>query len=261
MNRYKPFFEDIVIPLKPGDTFLFGKFKNKKAVYASDYINKKGDVVIITDTGREIPMAKIRLIQESELEENLRLSDLKKHAGTSTLTDKFRLDRQRIKGSGARSVKIKSMKVNRKQDFIQFTFLSVPTYKSMSIAIAFPDVDTTKKVRSYTEEIRILDFFKLAETKPGYIEKEMTVKEIKEILNVADIKLSCNCPAFQLQGSNYILTTFDAAIYPELREPKRWNQYHKDDNFICKHLGILISSGLNIYINNMTGMVNKFLKK
>lgn len=384
MNRYKPYFnEDIVIPLNKNDKFFYGKFKNKTAVYDSHYINEKGDIVIVTPEGKEIPMAKIRLMTESisfkgktlllknmdkapnmgskygqdvepagfycliynenyqknlleqpnyklysydihnpliidvtdnviswkkelsekykakgkslsnklikegydciitydskynetgeviilktsglkELvKENLRISDLKKHAGISDFTKPFMKDRQKIKGTGAKSAKIKSMKINRKADYITFTFTSIPTYTKTAMAVSFPDVDKEKRVRAYTQEIRILDFFALAETKPGYVKNEISPQEIKEILNVADVKLSCNCKSYQLQGFNAILTTFDASIYPELRLPKRWDKLHKDDSLVCKHLSILITSGLNIYINNMSSMVTKYLK-
>jgi sortase (surface protein transpeptidase) len=285
-SRY--FAEDINIPLSKGDIFLHGKFKNKKAVFDHIEKNEKGDILIVTDTGKKISLMKIRLVQEAslpkikkrwytlkgkevvlkegswvkkQLHEELKLSDLKKHAGTSEFTNNFRKKRQSIIGSGAQSVKIKQIRVNRKKDYITFVFTSVPTYKKTSYAVAFPNVDQQKKVRAYTQEIRVLDFFKWAKTKPGYKEKDMTIPEIKEILNIASIQLSCNCKSFQFQGMNYILTTFDAAIYPETRPPKRWNQYHNDDNFVCKHLGILLTSGLNIYINNMTSMVNSYLQR
>ncbi|MFA5152996.1 MAG: hypothetical protein WC554_10580 [Clostridia bacterium] len=194
------------------------------------------------------------------LDEDLRLSDLMKSASMSAFTKNWKNVRQSIIGSGAKSVKIKSMKVNRKKDYITFVFTSVPTYTKSSQAVDFPNTDNKKRVKKYTQEIRILDFFKWADTKPGFKENEMTVKEIKEILKVANVQLSCNCMSFQFQGMNAILTTFDAAIYPELRMPKRWNKYHNDDNFTCKHLGILLTSGLNIYINNMTQMINKYIK-
>ena len=58
-------YEDINIPLNKGDHFKYGKFKNKDAIYDSYYINDKGDIVIKTDTGKEIPACKIRLIQEN----------------------------------------------------------------------------------------------------------------------------------------------------------------------------------------------------
>jgi hypothetical protein len=192
--------------------------------------------------------------------EDLRLSDLKSHSGISSFTQKWQKDRQKIKGAGNKSVEIKSIKVNRKKDYITFIFKSYPTYTVFAKAVDFPNVEAEKRVKIYTQQIRVLDFFKWAETKPGYQEKEMSWKEIKEILEVANVQLSCNCKSFQFQGMNYILTTFDASIYPEFRPPQRWNKYHNDDNFTCKHLDILITSGLNIYINNMTSMVNKYLQ-
>jgi len=55
--------EDISIPLNKGDAFKFGKFKNKTAIYDHHYTNEKGDLIIVTDTGKIVPMCKIRLIQ------------------------------------------------------------------------------------------------------------------------------------------------------------------------------------------------------
>ncbi len=194
--------------------------------------------------------------------EELRLSDLKKHAGLSDFTNKWRKDRQRLKGQGAKSTKIKSMKVNRKEDYITFVFTAEPTYTTKAKAVNTNNFEINKNVTIYTQQIRILDFFKWADTKPGYVEKEMTVKEIKEILEVANIQVFCNCPSFHWQGHNYnISSMFDASIYPTDIAPKHWNQYHNNDNFICKHLDLTISQALNIYINNMTQMINKYLKK
>lgn len=249
-------YEDITIPLNKGDSFLWGKWKNKTAVFDHLEKDEKGQDVIITDTGKKIPLLKIRLIQE-----NLRISDLQKHAGTSDFTKDWVEIRRKIRGTGANTVKLKSMKVNRKKDYITFVFKSIPTYDTIVKAVNFPNTDKDKNVKMYTEQIRILDFFKLAQTKPNYEEKELTRQEIKEILKVADVQVSCDCKSFQFQGMNYILTTFDASIYPELRPPKVWNKWHKDDNFTCKHLDMLLTQGLNIYLNNMTSMINKYLKR
>lgn len=193
--------------------------------------------------------------------EELRLSDLKKHAGLSNFTDKWRKDRQKIKGQGSRSAKIKSMKVNRPKDYITFVFTSEPTYTNKAKAVNTNNFEINKNVTVYTQQIRILDFFKLAETKPGYKEKEMTKKEIKEILEVASVQIFCNCPSFHWQGMNHTVSMFDASIYPTNIPPKRWDDYHNDNNFVCKHLDLLISQGLNIFMNNMTSMINKYIKK
>jgi len=56
-------YEDITIKLNKNDTFLYGKFKNKKAIF--DHIEKddKGQDIIVTDTGLKIPLLHIRLIK------------------------------------------------------------------------------------------------------------------------------------------------------------------------------------------------------
>lgn len=235
---------------------MWGKWKNKSAIFDHLEKDEKGQDVIVTDTGKKIPLLKIRLIQE-----NLRIVDLQKHAGTSDFTKDWVEIRRKIRGTGANTVKLKSIKINRKKDYITFVFKSIPTYDTIVKAVNFPNTDKDKNVKMYTEQIRILDFFKLAQTKPNYEENQLTRKEIKEILKVADVQVSCDCKSFQFQGMNHILTTFDASIYPELRPPKVWNKWHKDDNFTCKHLDMLLTQGLNIYLNNMTSMINKYLKK
>jgi len=193
--------------------------------------------------------------------ENLRLSDIMKHQGISDFTADWVEIRRKIKGAGASAVKIHSMKVDRKNDMVTFLFKSIPTYDNKAQAVDFPDSNSEKTVKAYTQQIMILDFFKWAQTKPGYNEKELTRQEIKEIFQVADIKLSCNCKSFQFQGMNHILTTFDASIYPENRPPLVWNKFHHDDNFLCKHLDILLTSALNIYLSNMASMMNSYLNK
>ena len=64
MKKYKSIYEDVTIPLSIGDEFLYGKFKNKKGKIADFKKNEKGDLVIITDTGKEVSMLKIRLIKK-----------------------------------------------------------------------------------------------------------------------------------------------------------------------------------------------------
>ena len=62
MKAYKRLTEDIVIPLSKGSVFKYGKFKNKTAIYDHDFVNEKGDLIIVTDTGKEIGACKIRMI-------------------------------------------------------------------------------------------------------------------------------------------------------------------------------------------------------
>lgn len=199
---------------------------------------------------------------KSKLEEDLHLKDFTKHSGASDFTKDWIEIRRKIVGAGNKSSKLHSIKVNRKKDYVTFIFKSKPSYKDSAVDVVDPSTLSTAshKARTYTEEIRILDFFKLAETKPGYEKSEMTLEEIKEILNVASIQTFCNCQSFQFQGMNYVSTLFDASIYPEYRAPKRWNKFHKDDNFICKHTSSIFNS-VKFWINPMSSMINKYLKQ
>ncbi len=62
------------------------------------------------------------------------------------------------------------------------------------------------------------------------------------MLWASNIRLHCTCPSFLYWGYQYILTVFDAAIYPETTRPGKYpNQPWKRRNFqergmVCKHL-------------------------
>jgi len=195
-----------------------------------------------------------------KLEEDLRLSDLKKHSGISDFTKRWKDERQGIKGAGNTSAKLIRMKVNRNKDYITFVFYSSPTY-DLAARVVKPDSNFKLNGEKpfYTQEIRILDFFKWAETTPNYDEKSLTNEDVKEILNSASIQVFCNDPSFHWQGDNYIISQFNASIHPTSIAPKRWNQYHNDDNFVCKHLSLLLNS-IDFWLNPMTSMLNKYLK-
>lgn len=67
IKPYKKIYnEDVSIDLSPGDTFLYGKFKNKKGIVKSFKKNERGETIIITSTGAEIPLLKIRLVPKQE---------------------------------------------------------------------------------------------------------------------------------------------------------------------------------------------------
>ena len=61
MKRYKQQFLEYEIPLEIGDSILYGKFLNKKATIKAFGKTDKGQPTIITDTGKEIVLLKIRI--------------------------------------------------------------------------------------------------------------------------------------------------------------------------------------------------------
>lgn len=62
MERYiRKYNEDITIPLNIGSKITYGKFLNKKAIVKAFKKNDKGQPVIVTETGKEISLLKIRI--------------------------------------------------------------------------------------------------------------------------------------------------------------------------------------------------------
>lgn len=262
-------YEDISIPLNKGDSFLWGKWKNKSAIY--DHLDKdeKGQDIIITDTGKKIPLLKIRLIQENKFGENLRFSDLMKKASISLFTLDYSKETNKLMGAPTTHTKLKGIKVNKKKDYVIFVWKTkrTPKYnnkKQPMKAVDPKDNFQMKNANFYTIEIKVLDFFKLLKTKP---DNNFTNKDIEEVFNVADIQVWSSVPAYQYQGMNYHMTLFDASIYPELREPKIWNdlvsQYGKTHNeyqFLDKHTAGVVNS-IKFYIPQMRQMIKKYLDK
>lgn len=76
---------------------------------------------------------------------------------------------------------------------------------------------------------------------------EITAEDIATLMDVCDVKLWSDSPAFHYQGTNYQLSQMDASLYPTNIRPKHWNAKHKDDNYIDKHLGGLVDSVPSFY--------------
>ncbi len=177
--------------------------------------------------------------------ENLRISDLTKNQGVSNITKKYKKIRSGEIGAESRNVKLIDTEVNKKLNYVKFIFLTevTPVYGD------YHDYEETEpgdyslhanRSKTYTEEMVVLDFFDWLDTYPD--KTEITRKDIKDILEVSDIKLYCSCPSFNYQGMAHRLTTFDAAIYPQVINDKIWGPRHNDDNFLCKHLQGTVNS-------------------
>lgn len=201
----------------------------------------------------------ITLQLKDYLTEDLRLSDLTKNAGLSKFSKKFSKETNKLMGNPTNHTKLVQMKVNKVKDYITFIFLTerTPKYKdNFHTQVVDPSDMSLQLDNLYTIEVRVLDFFKLLNTRPD--KTDITNKDIEDVLMTASIQWWSDVPSFQLQGSNYLLTTFDAAIYPEHRPPKRWNKFHHDDNFLDKH-SAGIANSIKFFIPIMRQMVKKYL--
>jgi len=274
-NIYESEFkEDVSIPLNKNDGFYFGKFKNKKAIFDHSYINEKGDLIFVTSTGKEISACKVRLIKESEelnenvkrFSENLRFSDLMKMASLSPFTRDYNKETNKLMGNPTNHTKLKSMKINRKKDYITFVWKTkrTPKYsKNQKMKDVDPNTLELKPAKYYTIEFRVLDFFKWLGTTPN----DITNKDIEDVLKVADIQVWDSTPMWQFQGGNYNMSLFDASIHSETRPPKYWNtvvskfgKTHNENQFLSKH-SAGVANSIKFYIPQMRQMVKSYMIK
>ena len=194
------------------------------------------------------------------LEESLRLSDFKAHAGSSDFTKKWADERRKLKGAGNKSAKLLKLTVNKKNGSVTFFFASDPTYTDKAKVTVKPTMNTTKNSDVYIQLIRVLDFFKWAKTTPNYkSSKQLSRDDLKEIIETTSIQVHCDDPSFWWQGGAWVATQFDAAVIPCNIPPKHWRKYHNDDNFVCKHLDLLLTS-IDFFLPQMTAMLNRYLK-
>ncbi len=92
---------------------------------------------------------------EDRLIEDLHLSDFKHHQATSDFTKDWLEVRRKIKGPANKSAKIKSIRVNKKRDYIIITFKSKPTYDSRAQSVDVKNMTMNGMVNAYTQEIKI----------------------------------------------------------------------------------------------------------
>jgi len=193
--------------------------------------------------------------------EEIRLSDLKKSAGMSNFTKKFAKETNRLMGNPTNHSKLVDMKVNKSQDYITFTWVTerTPKYEdNFNMEVVNPKTWKFHKDNLYTIQIRILDFFKLLKTMPKYRKNKITKQDIKDVLEVADVKIWSDVPAFHWQGANYNLSMFDGSIYPTSIAPEHWDKYHNSDQLLDKHSAGIINS-IAFYIPQMTQSIRKFM--
>jgi hypothetical protein len=195
----------------------------------------------------------------------LTLADLKGNQGMSDLTSRFRKERNKIMGSESTQAKLIDVEIDETAKYVTFVWLTIPTEKyPKNYKYKDVDIEGNKSIhlnrsKTYELKIRILDFFDWLETYPD--KTEITVKDIKEIFEVSDIKVSSNDPSFQYQGQNYYLSSvFDGSIYPTNIPAPIWGPKHGNgDGLIGKHLQGLIN-GIKFWQNPMASMLTKRLK-
>jgi len=205
-----------------------------------------------------------------KLDEDLKMSDLTRHAAISDLTSEFMKTRRGIKGPGNVSAQLIDCVINKEENWVEFQYRSGATHPDEEHSkLSTPDLGLKKNPSGvYIQRLRILDFFDWLDVFEGEI---ITPDEIKEILDVSNIKVFCSCPSYQYQGFNYYISdVFDGSVYPTsipATDRKNdngtvigWKSRHgSGDGLICKHLD-LIMAAIAFWRNNMASMLTKKLK-
>lgn len=204
-------------------------------------------------------------IDFQKLEEEIRFSDLAKSAGMSAFTKDWRKDRNSVRGTENTTAKLRDCVISKGKGWVTWKFHTVPTYTSKGVMATSGKSMKLKPALLYKMELRILEFFKWAKTTPGYkASKQLSVGELKEIFDVANVQVWCSCPSMHWQGMAYYLSLFYGAIHPTSIEPtegpRGWKDRHNaGDNLICKHLGGTINY-FSFFRNAMVNMLNEKLK-
>lgn len=106
--------------------------------------------------------------------------------------------------------------------------------KPNSPIITFLTTATFEKSKKYRTKIQLMDLNKWRKDKYLY---NMNGKEFKEILDVCDIRMSCNCKAYHWLGISHYLDQLDSSIEHQPIPAPIWSKRKGYDSpSVCKHL-------------------------
>ncbi len=114
---------------------------------------------------------------------------------------------------------------------------------------------------SYTMMIQVLDFLKwLKGTRPDNL-GDITWQEIKAVLDVAYVKVWCNCMSFHWFGKNYRASQFDASLFPTNIPDTKMRTIYGEYDLLCKHLSNLMQpNSIQFFLPQMASASQKALR-
>jgi len=199
----------------------------------------------------------------------------------SSFIRKWYQDNTRLTGTPTKSVKLIDLDVNIKTKKVTFKFLSEatelngkkpaaefkPSSKSyISSRYSYysgdkQEVDPKKNLSKNTSKLYEihLEIQNLWDWLDAFEGETISKKEMKEILDVADVKAWCSSPSFLFFGVQYYLTQLDSSIYPEDRQPQKWDKIAGTDIVADKHLWKTLQA-IPFLLNPMASMLTKKLK-
>ena len=219
------------------------------------------------------------IIIGSELfNEFVTIADLADKSSISDFTLLWRKDRNRIMGTENISSKLIDCFVDEAEKSVVFAFLSESTelgnkapndninsdYKFYTGPKQDVDPENSFKInrndsKLYELQLKLLEFWDWLDVFEG---EKITRFNMKEILEVSNVQVFSNSPAFHWQGSNVNLSQLDGSIYPTNIPNPVWGPRHGDASgyFLDKHLyGLLRQMGF--WLNTMASMLTGKLQK
>jgi hypothetical protein len=209
------------------------------------------------------------------------IRDVEKY--TSNTTQKYKDIRKINQGVGQINTKLLDSQYIKETGSLRFIFLTESTElknktddkhkmttKKVNVKKQF-DVDADELIDNNSKTYDM--FLQLENVFPNnyfqdlswlevYNGEVVSTKMMKDLLEVADVKLHDNTPAFQYQGFRYRLTQNDSSIFPEDRPDRVWRAKHGSQGLLDKHFSQLLDRGsIDFFLNQMTSMLIKHCKQ
>jgi len=211
-------------------------------------------------------------LQESKhnlppLREWMTVKDLMDPGLVADETKKHGYTRYRLYRGENINAKLKGCVYDSSHDTLTFSFVTPATMNAHEPGYEPDVVDPMHNFQTvpnpnhmYTMMIQIVDFMMwLKDTRPEGLGK-ITWKEIKDVLDVAYVRVWCNCKSFHWAGKNYRASQKDASIYPtSIPDRKTRNRFGVND-ILCKHLGNMMKSqAIQFFLPQMASSAQKAL--
>ena len=195
--------------------------------------------------------------------EEITLSDLADDQGASS----FSLERQKQRGT-ANSGETKNTRLWEcyllPEGHVDFVFLAkgtkiYPDDAKFSVADSENNYELTpNETHTYIITLRVLDVKEWLNTYPE--KTKITKKDLVDILDVSEIFVDSQVPAWYWQGGAYNLQQLDGTIYKKpIKKPKFWNKdkYHGDSNFFLDKITQRVINQYKFYAQQMAQMLTK----
>lgn len=201
---------------------------------------------------------------------------------TSQTTQKYKDQRSAFQGQGIKNTKLLDSQHIPETGSLRFVFVTESTEidkKKRSHKMTKSKVDQKLQFNKDTDSMednpsKTYDMYiQLENVFPNdaysdlswlevYNGEEVDAKMMKDLLEVADVKIYDTTPAFQFQGFRYRLTQNDASLFPETRPDTFWRSKHGTQGLLDKHFSQLFDSGtIGVFTNQMTSILIKHSKQ